>query len=378
MMTDQDSGLENTLPKEHEFTINDVRKIIPPKLFKRSYKKSFYWLSHDIILITIMYYVAISFVAHIPFVIIRVPLWIVWWYFQGLFFMGIWVLAHDCGHNAFTPNKVINNIVGFIVHTMLLTPYFSWQRTHSIHHSKINHGSYDTVHQTSWKHARSRMKHAQKPKVRGTLYRIKSILTLSLLGWPLYLFFNVSGSNAVAHEKWVNHFNPYCAYFRHQNGMFKKVIISDCGLIFWCYCLVKIYKLIGFYDITFYYFIPYLITNHWVVIITFLQHTNWDIPKFKGDEWEWLRGAFCTIDRDFGKIFNYATHNITTSHVVHHLFAAIPHYNAIKATKYLETNECFSKYYRKSNQTWYAALWDIIGTGRWTKVNENVLLLKRL
>lgn len=44
-----------------------------------------------------------------------------------------------------------------------------------------------------------------------------------------------------------------------------------------------------------------------------------------GKEWSYLRGGLTTIDRDYG-IFHRLTHDIGT-HVVHHLFPQIPHYN---------------------------------------------------
>jgi fatty acid desaturase len=46
------------------------------------------------------------------------------------------------------------------------------------------------------------------------------------------------------------------------------------------------------------------------------------------------KGGLSTRDRDYG-IFNDIHHNIGT-HVVHHLFPQIPHYNIVKATEYIK------------------------------------------
>ena len=54
-------------------------------------------------------------------------------------------------------------------------------------------------------------------------------------------------------------------------------------------------------------------------------------------EWSYLRGGLSTIDRDYG-IFNKIHHDIGT-HVVHHLFPQIPHYNLEEAVSAL--NCCF-------------------------------------
>lgn len=50
-----------------------------------------------------------------------------------------WVIAHECGHNAFSDNRAIQDAVGYILHSFLLVPYFSWQRSHAVHHSRTNH-----------------------------------------------------------------------------------------------------------------------------------------------------------------------------------------------------------------------------------------------
>lgn len=44
-----------------------------------------------------------------------------------------------------------------------------------------------------------------------------------------------------------------------------------------------------------------------------------------------MRGGLSTIDRDYG-IFNKIHHDIGT-HVVHHLFPQMPHYNLEEATE---------------------------------------------
>merc|ERR1719310_2489431 len=47
---------------------------------------------------------------------------------------GCWVAAHECGHGAFSDNKTVQDTVGYILHSLLLVPYFSWQRSHAVHH----------------------------------------------------------------------------------------------------------------------------------------------------------------------------------------------------------------------------------------------------
>lgn len=56
-----------------------------------------------------------------------------------------------------------------------------------------------------------------------------------------------------------------------------------------------------------------------------------------------MRGGLSTIDRDYG-IFNNIHHDIGT-HVVHHLFPQIPHYNLIEATE--KVKPVLGPYYRE-------------------------------
>lgn len=45
---------------------------------------------------------------------------------QGAVCTGIWVIAHECGHQAFSKYKLVNDGVGLVLHSCLLVPYFSW------------------------------------------------------------------------------------------------------------------------------------------------------------------------------------------------------------------------------------------------------------
>merc|ERR1719253_2231196 len=67
------------------------------------------------------------------------PVWALYAYVTGTVATGCWVVAHECGHGAFSDNKTIQDLVGYVLHTALLVPYFSWQHSHAVHHSRTNH-----------------------------------------------------------------------------------------------------------------------------------------------------------------------------------------------------------------------------------------------
>jgi len=74
------------------------------------------------------------------------------------------------------------------------------------------------------------------------------------------------------------------------------------------------------------------VTNAWLVLYTWLQHTDVDVPHMDADQWTWQKGAFMTIDRPYGALCDFLHHSIGSTHVAHHLSHQIPHYHAREAT----------------------------------------------
>lgn len=64
---------------------------------------------------------------------------------MGLFGTGLWIIAHECGHQAFSESKQINNAVGWVLHSILLVPYHSWRISHGRHHAATGHVTRDEV-----------------------------------------------------------------------------------------------------------------------------------------------------------------------------------------------------------------------------------------
>ena len=49
---------------------------------------------------------------------------------------------------------------------------------------------------------------------------------------------------------------------------------------------------------------PYLVVNGYLTVITFLQHTDKDIPHYDESSWNWLKGALATIDRNWNPVID--------------------------------------------------------------------------
>ncbi|MFN9960840.1 MAG: fatty acid desaturase, partial [bacterium] len=101
-----------------------------------------------------------------------------------------------------------------------------------------------------------------------------------------------------------------------------------------------------------YYAVPYVVFVIWLDLVTYLHHTEHDLPWYRGDNWNFLKGAISTIDRDYG-IFNHIHHDIGT-HVAHHIFLNMPHYILLKATEAIKP--VMGEYYYKSDVPIWKAL----------------------
>ena len=47
----------------------------------------------------------------------RFALWAFYAFANGLVMTGLWVIAHECGHQAFSEYKFVNNAVGWVLHS---------------------------------------------------------------------------------------------------------------------------------------------------------------------------------------------------------------------------------------------------------------------
>ena len=119
---------------------------------------------------------------------------------------------------------------------------------------------------------------------------------------------------------------------------------------------------------------PYLIVNMFLVLITYLQHTDDYVPHYRAGEWSFLRGALGTVDRSFGWLLDYTLHHIADSHVAHHLFSTMPFYNAVEATRYLRA--ALGPYYLRDDTPIPAALFRSWSAAKFVEDEGQILFMK--
>jgi len=358
------------------FTISQIRAAIPEHCFKRSYARSFGHLFVDLSIMSVLFY-ACRFIEptftdteYGPRVgpLIRHVLWMVYWAMQGCIMTGLWVIGHECGHGGFSPSEKVNDVVGLIVHSYLLVPYFAWKTSHRRHHSNTNNLGRDEVFVPPVENTSSPNygvnqqadeDHHHNPitAIIESLTRSFHIVIMLTLGWPLYLSLNATSHDYGKRTIPPNHFLPTSPIFTTPRQR-REVAISDVTLLFVLFGMYKAAVLLGgFWAFVYVFGVPLMITNLFLVLITFLQHTDLAVPHYSAAEWDWLRGALATIDRNYGffNVLNHVFHHINDTHVVHHLFSEMPFYNAQEATEAVKP--LLGKYYRFDRTPIVTALW---------------------
>nr|WQH19959.1 delta12 fatty acid desaturase [Bemisia tabaci] len=329
-----DKDLKRAPHSKPPFTLSQLKKAIPAHCFKRSAAHSFYFLLNDLAMIFTLYYSANTLIPLLP-TPLRLIAWPLYWAAQGCVMTGVWVLAHECGHRAFSEHQWLDDAVGFVLHSALLVPYFSWKYSHARHHANTASLERDEVF------VPRRREHLQwyfKYLIVSPTGRLFGLLGALLFGWPLYLAFNVTGRS---YERFANHFDPGSPIYPEKKRL--QIIVSDLGMLATLWILYQASVAGGFCWVFCIYVVPLLVVNGFLVAITYLQHTHPGLPHYDSSEWDWLRGALSTVDRDWG-VLNHVFHRITDTHVAHHLFSTMPFYHAAEATAALRP--VLGEYYR--------------------------------
>ncbi|KAL5347031.1 Oleate hydroxylase fah12 [Pseudogymnoascus australis] len=383
-------GNEFQLPN---YAMGDIIRAIPKECFKRNTALSLYYVARDLTCLATTFYLFHNFVtpANVPSTAARAALWAVYTIIQGLFGTGLWVLAHECGHQAFSPSKIVNDTVGWVCHSALLVPYFSWKISHGKHHKATGNMEKDMVFVPKSREVYAgriaKFVHELDELTEETpIATLLHLVGQQLAGWWLYLLANVTGHDNHENQKegrgkgkkngyttGVNHFNPASPLYEAKDA--KLILLSDIGVGLTIAALVWVSRTFGAANMFVWYFIPYLWVNHWLVAITYLQHTDPSLPHYQPGSWNYVRGAAATIDRDFGFIGRHIFHGIIETHVLHHYVCTIPFYNADLASEAIKP--VMGRHYRADTEGgslgFLKSIWKSARWCQWVEPNESVL-----
>jgi len=320
------------------FTLKDIQEAIPKHLWEKNAAKSMSYLIKDVLIVGTL--LAVATVANNPLV------WPLYWLAQGTMFWALFVVGHDCGHASFSNNKALNNVMGHITHSSIMVPYHGWRISHRTHHG--NHGHVEN--DESW-YPTTQANYEDLRDATDVLGRVGNWVRFSMLGnllaYPLYLMNRSPGRLQGTHYDWgftQEKHGPDALFKESEGGMIKT---STACLGAMVALLAGVGAKFGLGYLFNSYIMPYVVFVMWLDLVTYLHHTDNELPWYRDPEWTYLRGGLSTTDRDYG-VLNKVHHDIGT-HVVHHLFPQIPHYNLCEATEAVKP--LMGPYYREPEKS---------------------------
>ncbi|OIW29312.1 hypothetical protein CONLIGDRAFT_631403 [Coniochaeta ligniaria NRRL 30616] len=363
------------------FTMKEIHDAIPSHCFKPSTLRSMAYVVRDYFYLSTLIYLT-TYIPLLPSPYLRFAAWAAYTVVQGFVFTGIWILAHECGHGAFSKNKKLNWTMGLIMHSFLLVPFHSWRLSHSQHHKATGNLDKDTAFvphtRDSWVKSKFGKKAEANMVELAELAEDSPIVSLwwcfvhQFFGFPGYLLFNLSGQSYNGAKGWkITHF---C--FTENSVFYKKaelplILLSDIGIAVMIAGLVVAGRMFGSWKVIVLWGIPWLWVNNWIVAITFLQHTDASMPHYDNNTWTFARGATATIDRDLGFIDTHLFHDIIGTHVCHHLISTIPFYHAAEASQHIK--RVMGKHYKADVKTpFWTAFWRNQRTCKFVEESEGM------
>ena len=305
-----------------------IMKMLPKDTWKVSTKESLLYFSADVLAVistmSFLYAVVSSEQYHsLPMfaqALEVLPLQIL----TGFAMWCTWCIGHDAGHGTISKNKsygdIVNRIVGEITHSVIcLTPFVPWQLSHRKHHLNHNHLEKDYSHQWYIKEEQEDL----HPLIQASH-------TLRMVFFPfLYFVYLVTGIPDGGHVIF---------YGRMWEGQsIKEKLDAAISVVVSFITAGTLWHNMGTADFAVVCMVPWSVMGFWLFMVTYLQHHSEDGKLYTDDTFTFERGAFETVDRDYGKLVNRMSHHMMDGHVIHHLFfTKVPHYRLEAATKALQ------------------------------------------
>lgn len=224
----------------------------------------------------------------------------------GLFLVRLFILQHDCGHNALFSKRWANDWLGRFLGVFTLTPYDVWRRSHALHHAGSGNldkrGIGDIYTMT-----------VAEYKDRGFWGRLwyrayRSPFTLFVVG-PIYVF-------GIMQRLPIGCMNQGKKYWISTMGTNLVLFLISAGLVY----AVGFWPFVAVFGMTT--FIGSL-TGMWLFYVQHqFEETEWDRPE----DWDMHDAAlYGSSYYNLPKPLPWMTGNIGIHHV-HHLYSRIPFY----------------------------------------------------
>jgi len=316
---------DKTLQQTNIPALGTIGRMLPKAVFDIDTKTSLFYFGVDLLAVVS----SLSFlntVVHSDFyqhsslplqALLVAPLQVL----SGFAMWCMWCIGHDAGHGTVSrTHSWINEVVGEVAHSVIcLTPFQPWQKSHLRHHLNHNHLTRDYSHQ--W------FIREEKEELHPIFQLACKTRNLQLpFLYLVYLLFGIpDGGHVVFYGKlWENE----SLKSKMRGAVSVAVSIATAGTLWYN---------MGTTDFAVVCFMPWLVTSFWLFMVTYLQHHSDDGKLYTDDTWAFTKGAFETVDRNYGKWVNRMSHHMMDGHVVHHLFfTKVPHYRLEEATAALK------------------------------------------
>jgi omega-6 fatty acid desaturase (delta-12 desaturase) len=228
----------------------------------------------------------------------------------------LFIFQHDCGHGSFFSSQKVNDLVGFWLGLLTLTPYQYWRKTHAIHHAAagdLDRRGYGDIETLTVK------EYLALPSWRRWLYRLyRNPLVMLGIG-PVYQFLIKHRLPLDAPRSWVKEW--------------RGVMLSNLLLVAIVAAMWRLVGLGPFLQVQ----LPIsLLAGIFGIWLFYVQH------QFQGTYWarnpDWSRYEAAlkgSSHYDLPLILHWFTGNIGFHHV-HHVSSRIPNYKLRQCAREVE------------------------------------------
>lgn len=266
-------------------------------------------------------------------------LWFQAWYLQLIFSLlvgagiaALFVVAHDAAHDALTPHRWLNRLIGTLAFLPSLHPYSLWVKLHNLrHHHWTNLLGKDDV----W-----------------VPLDLKTYRALPWYSRALYRFYRTPYGPLLYYliEFWWKKFTWPTK--KHYDGVVKREYIVD-TIVVWLFVAGYLSMLVygagaGWFGgvqrawwnpVLYGAVLPFLVWNVFSGYSIYLHHTHPKIVWYKDEkEWKRVSKANTAVHAVFPPLVQRVFHFIQ-EHSVHHLRPSVPIYHLAEAQACLEEKE---------------------------------------
>lgn len=253
---------------------------------------------------------------------------------QGINFTSLIILGLECNNNAFSENHSINNLLGYILHSFALIPYFSFKYMLSNHQKFINNIKYDTINNPSFnpidKYGVYISEFIHFNVISGNnLVLLMSSFIINAFSLFTYLLTHTSGMKKNIKDDYTVNYNSHQPF--HNNlylatSPIVEGLQTDSLSTFGCILsLLLTTSMFSVGEVWFWYWLPLLFSHSIFMTITNLQHNHINVPKFDNEQ-DAMVCRLATINYKWNYLFDNLLHHYASAHTIKHLMPQIPHY----------------------------------------------------